>query len=201
MFKYYAAPGQKGLFASFRYNQVLFGLFGTNRTFCVSCLFCFHRNSLFRSKSFAMAKQCGYIKVVGTFDNLCCYKMNGEFYVRSRSSLTSKKVKYSPRFRNTMMYAGLLGRASKIASMVYKDLPKDFRQFWMYRAFTGEAMQLLKVGKTDKETLELLWNVYASMHYDKIIWKGYSVYKTLKCKEPGNTKDTKDTRRTQRMAS
>jgi hypothetical protein len=112
-----------------------------------------------------MPKQAGPIKIVGTIGILCFYRSDDEYYVRRASSLTRKRVKYDPRFHRTMMNARLLGRASKIASVVYKDLPKNFRQYWMYRAFTGEAMQLLKAGKTDDEARETLWHVYASVHH------------------------------------
>jgi len=57
----------------------------------------------------------------------------------------------------------LLGRASRIASFVYGELPKTFRQFWMYRAFTGEAIQLLRQGKSDKEASAALWKTYAEI--------------------------------------
>jgi hypothetical protein len=107
-----------------------------------------------------MATQTGNIKITGTIDNLCFYKMNGQFYVRTKSSLTAKRVKQSPQFKLTRVYAGLMGQASKIASLIYKELPRNFRRFWMYRAFTGEAFQLLKAGNTIEETTQLLWHTY-----------------------------------------
>jgi hypothetical protein len=112
-----------------------------------------------------MAKQAGPIKIIGTIDDICFYKMLGEYYARMVHRHNSKLVKTSPRFALTMVYAGLLARASKIGSAVYNELPKDFRQFWMYRAFTGEAMQLLKQNKTDEEAFKQLWCTYASVHY------------------------------------
>jgi hypothetical protein len=115
-----------------------------------------------------MAKQAGSIKIVGLIGPLCFYRSGDKYYVRRASSLTRKRVKYDPLFHRTMMNARLLGRASKIASVVYKDLPKNFRQYWMYRAFTGEAMQLLKAGKTDDEARETLWHVYASVHHMQV---------------------------------
>jgi hypothetical protein len=57
-----------------------------------------------------------------------------------------------------MVYARLLARASKIGSQVYKGLPPRWRQFWMYRSFTGEAFTLLKENAyTDEEVKQLLW--------------------------------------------
>jgi hypothetical protein len=64
-----------------------------------------------------------------------------------------------------MPHAALLGRASKIASGIYKALPRDFRQQWMYRSFTGEAVQLLKAGKTDEEVSLQLRKTYVEVKY------------------------------------
>jgi hypothetical protein len=59
-----------------------------------------------------------------------------------------------------MIYAGLLGRASKIGSVIYQQLPENWRQFWMYRSFTGEAMKMLEGGATEQEAKDYLWKTY-----------------------------------------
>lgn len=111
-----------------------------------------------------MAKQAGKFKIEGrTFSRLVFYKMNGEYYARTKSSLTGKRVKRDPRFGATMRSAGILARASKIASAVYKALPKDFKQFWMYRSFTGEAMMMLKKGLTEMEAQKELFRIYVEV--------------------------------------
>jgi hypothetical protein len=108
-----------------------------------------------------MARQAGKIKIEGrTIGRLVFYKMNGEYYARTKSGLTAKRVKKDPKFRRTMIYAGLLGRASKIGSVVYKALPAEFKEFWMYRSFTGEALKLLKGGMKDEEVAKRLMNAY-----------------------------------------
>lgn len=107
-----------------------------------------------------MPKLTGVILFRGRIQNLCFYRMYNNYYIRAASALTGKQVKKDPRFRLTMVYAGLLGRAARIGSAVYNALPKDFRRFWMYRAFTGEAMLLLKAGKTDEEALVILSGIY-----------------------------------------
>lgn len=103
----------------------------------------------------------GNIYTKGTFGNLCFYRVQGKYYVRRKSRLTGKRVKKDPVFRRTMEHAGILARASKIGSVIYRALPADFRQFWMYRAFTGEAIGLLRGGMTEPEVKELLWKRYA----------------------------------------
>lgn len=70
-----------------------------------------------------------------------------------------------------MPHAELLGRGSRIASAIYKALPKDFRQQWMYRSFTGEAVQMLKAGKTDEEVLLQLRKTYVEVKYVKPVPK------------------------------
>src|SRR5215467_11920989 len=111
-----------------------------------------------------MARQAGKIKIEGrTFGRLVFYKMNGEYYVRTKSTLSSKRVKKDPRFQSTMRSAGILGRASKVGSAVYKALPKEKRLFWMYRAFTGEAMMMMKQGMMEAEIRELMMKRYVDI--------------------------------------
>lgn len=93
-----------------------------------------------------MAKQIGPLFFTGCMGDLCFYKLDGQYYVRMKSSLSGKRVKKDPRFRLTMLYAGLMGQASKIASAVYRVLPDDKRQHALYRVLTGEALCLLKKG-------------------------------------------------------
>lgn len=103
-----------------------------------------------------MAKQTGPNVFTGRRGDLLGYRMAGGHYVRIISSLTSKRVKKDPAFRLTMQYAALLGKASKIASAIYRLLEKQEHGF--YRKLTGMAMQLLKQGKTDEETFQELYN-------------------------------------------
>src|ERR1700757_3395919 len=87
----------------------------------------------------------------GTIGNLCFYFYRGENLVRTKSSLTGKRVKTDKKFKETMKNAGLLGKASKIGSEVYAALPASWRQHWMHRSFTGEAFTLLRQGKSELE--------------------------------------------------
>ena len=94
--------------------------------------------------------------ITGTRDGICIYKMRGEYFVRSKSSLSGKRVKTSPAFKNTMLHADLLGRASRIASFVYRGLPAAVREHSVYRSLTGDAMRLLKRGVKDEEVKDIL---------------------------------------------
>ncbi len=91
-----------------------------------------------------MAKQTGLIRITGTIDNLCFYKMDGKYYVRTKSSLSGKRVKKDPAFKKTMTYARLLAKASQIASKMYKILPKEEKGIKVYRELTGAIMKELK---------------------------------------------------------
>jgi hypothetical protein len=106
-----------------------------------------------------MGKQCGPYYHEGTVQHICFYKLNDRYYLRTKSSLTAKRVKKDPAFTKTMQYAQLLGKASKIASQVYKTYPKATRQFSEYRTLTGKAMQLLKDGCTEAAALNILMPV------------------------------------------
>ncbi|MDP4251982.1 MAG: hypothetical protein Q8918_17920, partial [Bacteroidota bacterium] len=103
-----------------------------------------------------MPKQTGPNPFTGRRGNLQGYRMAGKYYVRIVSSLTAKRVLKDPAFKLTMQYAGLLGKASKIASAIYRLLPE--REHGFYRKLTGMAMQLLKQGKTAEEAFEKLYN-------------------------------------------
>lgn len=103
-----------------------------------------------------MAKQAGIIKIKGTIDNVCFYKLESEFYARQKSSLSGKRVKTSPAFSNTMRYAGLLASASVIGSEIYRLLPKEKKGRKVYQQLTGKVMKMLKNGLTKKEVSDKL---------------------------------------------
>ncbi len=107
-----------------------------------------------------MAKQCGPIFLECTWDDLTFYKMDGKYYVRKKSRLTREKVLKHHTFAKTRFYADRLVIASKIASSIYSDLPTDWRQFWMFRDFTGEAMTMLDNDLTPQEAYNYLWHTY-----------------------------------------
>lgn len=114
-----------------------------------------------------MAKQVGPFKIEGQrIGKLVFYKMGDEYYVRTKSSLNRKRVRKDPAFQRTMINAGLLGRASKIGSKIYKSLPANWRKFWMYRSFTGEALLLLRDGMMEDEITALMLKRYVEVKQD-----------------------------------
>lgn len=102
-----------------------------------------------------MAKQTGPNPFTGRRGNLLGYRMGGQYYARIISSLTAERVLSDPAFKQTMQQAGLLGKASKIASGIYRLLRE--REHGFYRKLTGMAMQLLKQGRAAEEVFEQLY--------------------------------------------
>jgi hypothetical protein len=110
-----------------------------------------------------MAKFVGGLPpFVGTRDNLTIYLMNGEYIVRTKSSLTGKRVKRDPAFARTMENAGRLKKASRIASLIYRQIPTDSRVYKQYREIVGNAMGLLRNGFDVEYVLVALEVTYLS---------------------------------------
>jgi hypothetical protein len=89
----------------------------------------------------------------GTYCGLCVYQMYGKDRVRKASSLTGKRVKEEPAFKNTRAWAGRLANASRLAGAVYDMLSPCRKRFYLYRKFTGIAMKLLTAGATEGEVV------------------------------------------------
>ena len=78
--------------------------------------------------------------------NLCIYRWDGAIIVRTKSSLTRKRVLSSKKFARTRAYASKMVTASKIGSAIYKDLPKHKPDRSLYQKITGMAASLLYAG-------------------------------------------------------
>lgn len=89
--------------------------------------------------------------------------------MRQKSSLTRKRVKTDPLFAQTMLYANLLGRASKIASVFYKTLPTERKKKGLYKKLTGMVMQLLKENKQVDEITAQLQQLFSGEAEQEVI--------------------------------
>ena len=98
-----------------------------------------------------MAKQTGPLFITGTIDKVCFYKLDENYYARSKSNLSGVRVKKDPAFAKTMANAALLKEASALASLVYRNLDSKKRKHALYRQMTGAAMHWLKEGKSVAE--------------------------------------------------
>jgi len=96
----------------------------------------------------------------GTYCGLCVYPMRGENFVRKASSLTAERVKTAPEFKPTMAWANRLKAASRLGSAVYAMLAPSRRKHKLYRTLTGQAMRLLREGKSEGEiVVELMLSI------------------------------------------
>jgi len=139
------------------------------------------------SKDDVQERNPGIINWVGTMHsrNLTFYKMNGEYFVRSKSSLTRKRVKREACFKKTREFAAKLGRASSIASSVYKQLPEGWKLHSLYRKLTGVGFQLLKIADhTDDEVSNHLWQYLKELGYNAEIIYEVVAPGTATCQEP-----------------
>ena len=105
-----------------------------------------------------MARQLGHIFITGTIHDVTYYKMDGTYYARMKSSLSRKKVLTSPSFALTRMHANQLAEASKIASQLYRSIPKEKRNMPLFRSIVGKSKILLAEGKDKEVVIEILMN-------------------------------------------
>jgi hypothetical protein len=100
-----------------------------------------------------MAKQSGEIKLSGCLNDLCFYELEGQFYVRRKSSLTGKQFRNDPAFAGSRRSAGFLAEASPIASLLYQRLPPEEKGRPVFQQITGQVKRLLVAGR-DQPAIE-----------------------------------------------
>ena len=127
-----------------------------------------------------MAKQAEGLQLQGTIGWITFYCLNGKYYARRRSKLKRKTVKYSPRFVKTRQYASWLGKASSIASSVYRSLPKERQVYAFYCELKSLAYGWLKEGVCEEEVKRRL----EERIQPKEVRKPSPAQKTTKVKAP-----------------
>ncbi|MFT3825241.1 MAG: hypothetical protein QM731_15065 [Chitinophagaceae bacterium] len=101
---------------------------------------------------------------------LTLYMLNGEYLIRTRSSLTGEKVKRAACFKNTRRSAGRLGSASSLAAAVYNQLPEGWKLHSLYRTMTGIATLQIKAGGQDDTAITTaLWKYLEEVGFCKDI--------------------------------
>jgi hypothetical protein len=95
-----------------------------------------------------MAKQAGDIKITGVIDDLCFYKMDGRYYVRMKSSLSSKNFWKHKAFEGSRKSCERFGEGNKLASKLYRMVEKEKRGYTLFCFLKRKAIQLLKEGKS-----------------------------------------------------
>ena len=102
-----------------------------------------------------MAKQAeGFL--VGTYDDITFYKMEGQYYARMKSSLTGKKFWKHKAFEGSRKSCNRFGRGNQLASMVYKEIPESNRAYAMFCTMKQIAIAMLKAGKEEEQVINEL---------------------------------------------
>lgn len=109
-----------------------------------------------------MARQAGPIFFIGTVDDLVFYKLDECYYVRKKSSISRKRFQKDPAYELPRLRAGQFGQAAKLASEVYRFLPKAQKKHGLFGQFTKIARQLLHEGRTPEEVVAFLSKKYLS---------------------------------------
>jgi hypothetical protein len=107
-----------------------------------------------------MARLTGDFKFTGTIDSLCFYKMYGDHFVRTKSSLTGKRFWKDTAFEGSRRSCNLLAKASALTSLFYKTYPVEKRRKGLFNEMTGKVKLWLKEGKTEEEARLLLKKNY-----------------------------------------
>jgi hypothetical protein len=97
-----------------------------------------------------MAKQTGIFKIEGTLEDVTFYKLGGEFYVRSKSSLDAQRVETDPAFQRTRENANEFknaGLGSKLVTRSLKPILPRGRWFGKLNSY------FLKVVKGDTTSI------------------------------------------------
>jgi len=103
-----------------------------------------------------MAKQAGSYRVKGSIDGVCFYKMNGEYYVRLRSSLTGKQFWERKAFEGSRKSCKRFGEGNKIASKIYRMIEEEKREYPLFCFLKKRAILLLKEGMNVEEVEAML---------------------------------------------
>jgi len=131
-----------------------------------------------------MPRQVSVAKRERTVNILTFYKLRDKYYVRMRSRLSGERVKHSPEFKNTMTHAHRMGIASRLASVVYSQLPPSWKLHDLYRKLTGHAINLLKEGIDPNCILKKLNEFMKDLGYQKEI-KYHTIHpSTTKLQKP-----------------
>jgi hypothetical protein len=103
-----------------------------------------------------MAKQVGEAKLVGVFDDVLYYEMQGEYYARMHNPVSKKKFWKSKAFEGSRRSCRRLGRGSRLASLVYRSVEGKKHAYSLFCALKTEAIRLLKVGVDEEVVLASL---------------------------------------------
>ncbi len=100
-----------------------------------------------------MAYVLGPIRFTGTIGDATFYKMQGEYHVRTKSSLTGKKFWKHPAFAGSRDSCKRFALGNKLASGVYRSLPKQQQHYALFCQLKTMAIHCLKLQWTTEQTI------------------------------------------------
>ena len=105
-----------------------------------------------------MAKIIGGIKIKGTVDNVCFYKMDGQYYVRMKPGPERKAFLKNGRYAPQREASVRMNKGNKIASLIYNQMARDKRVYRVNCGLQKRAAGLLKGGLSVAEVSRELCN-------------------------------------------
>lgn len=113
-----------------------------------------------RSYFHRMAEQTGDIKITGSIDDICFYRMEGRYYARLKSSLSRTRFFNDPVFEGSRKSAFLLAAASQLSSRLYHTLRLEFKGRGVYQELTGQIKLFMAQGMTEDSIKEWFCRAY-----------------------------------------
>jgi hypothetical protein len=110
-----------------------------------------------------MATQSGTVLFEGTLGNITGYRMNGKYYLKTKTSLTRRKILSSNCFSNTRRNAKWFGEAQSIAKQVYHELPPNkHNQYKVWYPLRNKAQALVRKELPREQIIILLRTEFVS---------------------------------------
>jgi hypothetical protein len=109
-------------------------------------LFRYLLKQLVNPKSDSMARQVAPY-IVGTFNGICYYKMNGAYFMRRCPYVNKRKRKEAPSYERQRRWNEHFRECSKLSRSLYRQLPRDKRKAGLQQKGTGLAIRLTKEGR------------------------------------------------------
>lgn len=104
-----------------------------------------------------MAKQQGIFKFTGTIQNVTGYEMNGRFYIKAKSEISRRKMRYDPCFANTRRAQRYFSSAQKLAKEVYtRHMKREDRYLENWYRLRNRAQELLRTDMPREAALKIL---------------------------------------------
>ena len=108
-----------------------------------------------------MAIKKGDIVITGTEGGITCYvSQGGRNIYRAASPLTGARVKKDPAFAGFRKSSNRMKEAAPIAASLYNQIPKERKEFSLYRVLTGEAIKMIRDGVEKTIILQRLHDKY-----------------------------------------